>query len=249
MSESDYVRSFNENGYVIMPELLSEQEIGPISDEIDRIITGKSDYIPAESILYEADLSIRRVRNVFGLHRFHPVFMDLARHPKIVATVGQALGNPLRLYSSQLFAKPGSGGSAVPLHQDMPYWPFEPSEMVSAWIALDDSTLENGCVLFLPGSHKLGMLRHVKSGVLGNSLKLEDERVVGIKEHPVEVRRGSCVLHHCLTAHRSEQNLSAHPRRGLIYIYMSPQVRVTDPTKLGCPVDFPVVSTLESREI
>lgn len=245
VNEGECVRRFNENGFVVIPGLFSEQEILPISDEIDRIITGKSDYVPAESLVYEPDSLPPRVRNVFGLHRFHPVFMALARHPGIVAIVGQILGDPLRLYSSQLFAKPGSGGSAVPLHQDMPYWPFEPSELVSAWIALDDSTLENGCVRFLPTSHKLGLLRHVASGIVGNSLKLEDARVIGIKEHPVEVRRGSCVLHHCLTAHRSEQNRSTRPRRGLIYIYMSPRVRLTDSSKLRGPADFPVVSNIQ----
>lgn len=244
MSGSEHIHLFNQNGFVAVPGLFSEEEIKPISDEVDRIITGKATYVPKESLVYEADLSPRRIRNVFGLHRLHSMFMDLARHPKLVEMVGQILGHPLRLYSSQLFAKPASIGSVVPLHQDMPYWPFEPYEMVSAWIALDDSTLENGCVRFLPGSHKMGILRHTPSGVVGNSLRLEDKKVTGIKEYPIEVKRGSCVLHHCLTAHRSEPNRSANSRRGLIYIYMSPRVRLTDPSRLRGSPDFPVVSAI-----
>lgn len=244
MNEMEHSQSFNQNGFVVIPGLLSEKETGFVSDEIDKIIAGKADYVPAECVVYEPNSSPRRVRNVFGLHRLHSVFMDLARHPKIVAVVAQILGRPLRLYSSQLFAKPALVGTEVPIHQDMPYWPFEPYELVSAWIALDDSTLENGCVRFLPATHKLGLLRHVPSGVIGNSLKLEDERINGIKECPVEVQRGSCVLHHCLTAHRSEPNRSLHARRGLIFIYMSPQVRLTDPSRLRGSPDFPAVSGL-----
>lgn len=244
MNNSEQIQSFEANGFVVLSELLSKEEIAPISDEVDKIICGRSNYVPSDCLVYEPDSFPRRIRNVFGLHRLHPIFMDLARHPKISTVVGGILGNPLRLYSSQLFAKPASVGSEVPLHQDMPYWPFAPYELVSAWIALDDSTLENGCVRFLPTSHKLGLLRHVRSDVVGNSLKLEDERIDGINEYPVEVPRGSCVIHHCLTAHRSSPNLSAHPRRGLIYIYMSPQVRLTDPSRLRGSPDFPVISNV-----
>ena len=131
----------------------------------------------------------------------------------------------------------------MPAHQDMPYWPFEPYELVSAWIALDDSTIQNGCVRYVAGSHKLGMLPHAPSGVVGNSLGvMEDARVAVLEERPVEVRRGSVILHHSLTVHRSEANQSDKPRRGLIYVYMSERVRVTDPARLKCPAEFPLVS-------
>lgn len=153
------------------------------------------------------------------------------------------LGKPLRLYGSQLFAKPAAVGTPVPLHQDMPYWPFEPYELASAWIALDDATVENGCVRYVAGSHKLGMLPHVPSGVAGNSMGLApDPRIEALPERTAEVRRGSVILHHCLTAHRSDANRSGRPRRGLIYVYMSEAVRLTDPSRMKGPAEFPVVS-------
>jgi ectoine hydroxylase-related dioxygenase (phytanoyl-CoA dioxygenase family) len=177
------------------------------------------------------------------LHVYHPPFLGVARHPALVDAMSRLLPGPIRLYGSQLFAKPARVGTQVPLHQDMPYWPFEPCELISAWIALDDSTIENGCVRYLAGSHKLGILPHAPSGVAGNSLGLVvDDRVCSLPEVPVEVRRGSCILHHCLTAHRSEPNRSDHPRRGLIYIYMSRNVKLTDPTRLKGPADFPWIT-------
>lgn len=239
---AEATRSFWENGFLVQERLLSEEEIAPVSDEIDSIVTGKANYIPKEDILYEPGSSPPRVRNAFRVHLYNPFFMGIARHPKIVSLAEELLGRPLRLYSSQLFAKPAEVGSTVPLHQDMPYWPFEPHELLSCWIALDDSTLENGCVRFMAGSHKLGVLRHVPSRVQGNSLKLEDERIAGFPEYAAQVPRGSCVLHHCLTAHWSGPNRSLHPRRGLIMVYMSPQVRLTDPAKLRGPADFLVLS-------
>ena len=244
---AEAVRSFHENGFLIQERLLPEEEIAPVSDEIDNIVAGKADYIPKEDILYETGSSPPRVRNAFRVHLYNPFFMGIARHPKIVSLAGELLGHPLRLYSSQLFAKPAEVGSTVPLHQDMPYWPFEPPELLSCWIALDDSTIENGCVRFMAGSHKLGVLRHVPSNVQGNSLKLDDERIAGFPERAVEVPRGSCVFHHCLTAHWSGPNHSHSPRRGLIMVYMSPRVHLTAPMKLRGPADFIVVGDSEGR--
>lgn len=244
MSEkTDTTVYFEENGFVALPQLLPEREIAEVSDEIDRIITGAVDYLPQEAILYEPDSFPPRIRNVFHIHRYNPFFMKIATHAKIVSVIEEILGRPLRLYSSQLFAKPAKVGTKVPLHQDMAHWSFEPYEMLSCWIALDNSTVENGCVRFLEGSHKFGMLRHVPTGMQGNSLQIQDDRMEGLKEHVMEVPRGSCVLHHCLTAHHSGLNRSSHPRRGLIFVYMSQRVRITDANKLKDFSDFPVVSS------
>ncbi len=231
------------DGYVILDQLFSEKEIQPISEEVDNIIAGRAAYLPPNELVYEPNSDPPQLRNAFRMHLYNELFMDVARTPKLIAILREMLGAPLRIYGSHLFAKPARVGTVVPPHQDMPYWPFDPPEMISAWIALDDSTIENGCVRFIAGSHKFGVLAHEPSGVVGNSLALlPDPRVQALPERPVEVRRGSVVLHHCLTAHRSEPNRSAHSRRGLIYIYMSPNVRLTDPSRLKGPQDFPEVS-------
>jgi len=242
MNLDEAARSFDENGFLILERFFREEEIAPVSDEIDKIIQGTVDYVPKDDVFYEPGSSPPRMRNAFRVHLYNPFFMGLARHPRMVSVVERILGRPLRLYNTQLFAKPAEVGTVVPLHQDMPYWPFAPYEMLSCWIALDDSTIENGCVRFKRGSHKLGILRHVPSNVKGNSLGLDDERMQGFPEEVVQVPRGSCVLHHCLTAHWSEPNRSGQPRRGFILIYMSPQVKCTDPAKLRMGTDFAVVS-------
>lgn len=234
---------FEEDGFAIIERLFSEDEIMPISDEVNKIIEGRAEYFPEDDIVYEPEGSTKRVRNAFRLTEHNPFFLDVACDLRIISVVEGILGSPLRLYSSQLFAKPPRIGSEVPLHQDLAYWPFEPAELLSCWIALDDSNVANGCVRFIRGSHKLGLLRHIPSQVSGNSLALEDERIAGLEEAVVEVSRGSVVLHHCLTAHRSETNPSTKPRRGLINIYMSANVRLTDPQKLKANSQFPIVSS------
>jgi len=233
---------FEEDGYLILDRILSEADIGPVSDEIDRIIAGERTYIPDRDLVWEPTQNTRELRNAFRLHIYNPFFLQFAKSPKLTGILGELLGHPLRLYGSQLFAKPARVGTVVPKHQDMPYWPFHPPEMITAWVALDDSNQENGCVRFFRGSHKLGMLPHAQSNVSGNSLGLVDHPAVNaLPEDAIEVKRGSVVLHHSLTVHYSEPNLSDHARRGLVYVYMSPNVQVTDPERLKGPALFPEV--------
>jgi ectoine hydroxylase-related dioxygenase (phytanoyl-CoA dioxygenase family) len=235
---------FEQNGFAIVRDVFSRQEISALSEEVDRVIGGNAPYLPPSEMVFEPETQPARLRNAFRLHLYNDLFLEAARHPALVRSVQNILGRTLRLYSSQIFAKPAQVGTVVPAHQDMPYWPFAPYEMVSAWIALDDSTVENGCVRYVAGSHKLGMLPHAPSGVAGNSLGvMADPRVAALPEHPAEVKRGSCILHHCLTVHRSDANLSASPRRGLIYVYMSDRVRLTDPSRLKGPAEFPVIAS------
>ena len=124
----------------------------------------------------------------------------------------------------------------------MAYWPFDPPEMISAWVALDDTSMENGCVRFFAGSHKLGLLPHASSNVKGNSLGLVDHPAVdALPEHAIEVKRGSVVLHHALTVHHSQPNQSNRSRRGLVYVYMSPKVKLVQPERMQGPAVFPEV--------
>jgi ectoine hydroxylase-related dioxygenase (phytanoyl-CoA dioxygenase family) len=233
----------SEEGFAILDGLFTEEEIRPVSDEVDNIIAGRATYLPPHELVYEPGSNPQHLRNTFRMHLYKNLFMSVARTPKLVKILEEMLGRPLRIYGSHLFAKLALVGTAVPPHQDMPYWPFAPAELISAWIALDDSTIANGCVRFLAGSHRLGLLAHEPSGVTGNSLRLAaDERLHSLAEKAVEVRRGSVVLHHCLTVHRSEPNQSTRSRRGLIYIYMFPQCTADGPIEIERPAGFPEVS-------
>ncbi|MCC7235647.1 MAG: phytanoyl-CoA dioxygenase family protein [Bryobacterales bacterium] len=229
------------DGMVVARDLFTAAELAGIEDEVAKLLTGTSG-LPAEELVYEPDTNPPRLRNAFRLHLYSSFFHDLARRPSLTGVMRELLGSPLRLYSSQMFLKPGHVGTEVPWHQDMPYWPFAPAEMATAWIALDDTTIENGCVRFLKGSHTLGELPHEPSGVTGNSLRLAASAVpADCAEEAVQVAKGSVVIHHCLTVHRSDPNRSVHDRRGLLFIYMSPGVRVTDASRLKGGANFPVV--------
>jgi len=239
---AEAVARFQQDGFAILDQLFTEAEIAPVSAEIEAIIAGERAYIPDRDLVFEPGTNSRQLRNAFRLALYNPLFLEFAKSTKLTGILGELLGRPLRLYGSQLFAKPARVGTVVPKHQDMPYWPFDPPELITAWVALDDSTKENGCVRFFEGSHKLGMLPHAPSNVPGNSLGLIDHPTVNaLPERAVEVKRGSVVLHHSLTVHCSDPNLSDRARRGLVYVYMSPNVRLTDPDRMKGPAIFPEV--------
>ena len=145
---SEAATQFEQNGYLIIDRVFSEDEIAPVSEEIDRLIAGKSTYVPERDLVWEPGANPPRLRNAFRLHLYNNFFLEFAKSPKMTGILGELLGHPLRLYGSQLFAKPARVGTLVPKHQDMAYWPFDPPELISAWVALDDTSMENGCVRF-----------------------------------------------------------------------------------------------------
>jgi ectoine hydroxylase-related dioxygenase (phytanoyl-CoA dioxygenase family) len=159
MSYALVAEQFEKNGFAVLEDVFSSAELEDISREVDRVIDGKASYMPAVDIVYEPNSSPPRVRNAFRLHIYNKQFLAAAKHANLIGPLSELLGQSLRLYGSQVFAKPAHGGTAVPAHQDMPYWPFEPYEMISAWIALDDSTVENGCVRYLPVRTNLACCR------------------------------------------------------------------------------------------
>ena len=81
-------------------------------------------------------------------------FRALGLNERIVSVVNQILGPDIKLFRNSLLLKPPAVGSAKGWHQDSPYWPIEPMALCSCWFLLDDATLENGCMVVIPGGHR-----------------------------------------------------------------------------------------------
>ena len=143
---------------------------------------------------------------------FHrPATLELAR---------ACLGVEVEAITSEVFYKPARVGSPALFHQDNAYFNYTPAEGLVVWIALDDTTLENGAVHFAVRSHQLGDLPHDETGVIlfGKALSAEPEP----ERHPAVpalLKRGDASVHHFLTAHRSGPNRTDHHRRGVILNY------------------------------
>jgi ectoine hydroxylase-related dioxygenase (phytanoyl-CoA dioxygenase family) len=126
---------------------------------------------------------------------------------------------PVRFWHDQLFYKPAKQGGVVAWHQDYSYWTrTKPVAHLTCWCALDDATVENGCLQYVPGSQKWGLLN--KPALAGDLLGIMDYLTEEQKQHfkPVhaEVKAGEAIFHHSLTLHGSGENKSARPRRAFV---------------------------------
>src|SRR5882724_3711356 len=95
---SEAAMQFEQNGYLIINRVFSEDEIAPVSDEIDLLIGGKSTYVPERDLVWEPDLNPPRLRNAFRLHLYHNFFLEFAKSRKMTGLLAELLGHPLRLY-------------------------------------------------------------------------------------------------------------------------------------------------------
>lgn len=160
---------------------------------------------------------LRKLDNPVARRR---VFENLARSPALTGLVRQLIGDGLRVYFSQVFFKSPGGGGPKPVHQDNFYFgPNDPDGMVTAWIALDDADVENGCLFYGDGSHLGGVLDHVAPPGRPYDLLIPDELARTVAMTPAPVMRGGVSFHHGTTLHQSSDNTSSRPRRACAIHY------------------------------
>ncbi len=206
LSETE-VEQYHRDGYVIPDYRLDGALVEEIKDAHDRLLAKHpefSDYCPA-------------------LLAFDRSFLNVGRHPDLVAMVEQLIGANFALWNSSFFAKPAQVGTKTPFHQDGRYWPIEPLASCSIWIAIDAATTENGCLRFIPGTHKSRALaRHDFNDADGLSLPLEIDADAYDESTAVDVvlEPGQISLHDIFLVHGSEANRSQKSRRGMTLRYM-----------------------------
>ncbi len=155
---------------------------------------------------------------------------ELVRDTAVLDAVEDIIGPDIRLYNLTVWMKNAGDGSYVGWHQDSTYFPLDPAVQITAWIALTDSIEDNGNVKYLPGSHRLGQLRHGTEVGKGSMLS-KGQHVV----EPLDTRDVKCInlqpgemsLHHTRLVHYSEPNNSARRRIGLGVSYIPTSVRCT----------------------
>ena len=158
-----------------------------------------------------------KFRKLHGYHQAHPVFVHIAtEHPNIVGPMAKVIGEEVILKAEMALSKPPFIGSEKPWHQDNAYFNWLPLEKVAtAWIALDDATIENGCMHVLPGGHKLGALRHhhtIDCEILPDRF----DRSQGVA---IPMKAGAVMFFSAMLPHQTPPNITAERRRALQFQY------------------------------
>ncbi|GAB4469545.1 MAG: hypothetical protein OHK0029_42200 [Armatimonadaceae bacterium] len=225
------VQSFVQDGFLVLPDLVTLNEVEELRN--DTVFLAKGGY-PCESL--EAlpadtpdDVALRNILCIHQPHFISPVMKKYVAHPLICGVLSQITAAHLPFWDgsvkcmqSMLFVKPpGFQGQAW--HQDEIYIPTRDRSLIGAWIALDDATIENGCLWVVPGSHRTGYLFPQRDH--GNPDEFDFAREsYGFDESaevPVEVKTGSVVFFNGYLLHRSRKNRSQIYRRVLVNHYMN----------------------------
>jgi ectoine hydroxylase-related dioxygenase (phytanoyl-CoA dioxygenase family) len=222
--------------------VLDARQLEALRAAVGRIAEAPDDEL---GLLYEhnrneSDDPSRRLFHCLGHWRIEPALHDLLWHPALTLPASQLLGGAVRFWHDQLFVKPARDGGVVAWHQDYSYWTrTKPLAHVTAWIALDDATLENGCVHFVPGSQRWPLLPMPRLAGDMDAIKgvLDDEQRAAFRPVANELPAGYASFHHPLMLHGSYANASERPRRGVVVNFVKDGVRSDsdEPLLAGVP--------------
>jgi phytanoyl-CoA hydroxylase len=236
-------KQFVEDGYLVVPGLVSAAEVDRVRDDAAKF--GRGDYdvkgIPDHG----------EILAVHFPHYISSVALDMVNHAGVVDVVSQIAGahmahwnGAVKCMQSMLFLKPpGLPGQAW--HQDERFIPTRDRSLVGAWIALDHATIENGCLWVIPGSHRDGVLHQFKAHGNPDEFDPADE-AFGFDDSTalaVEVNPGDVVFFNGYLLHRSMRNRSSGTRRSLVNHYMS------SASLLPWTFDREPIATLDMRAV
>ena len=218
------VDTFRESGYLVVPQLASAEDVAALHADATRLCRGEypAAALPPVRPSMSDDEAQRRYLCIHQPHKVSDVILDRGvRHAGMAQVLAQLIGEDVKCMQSMFFIKPpGFQGQAW--HQDEVFIPTRDRSLTGGWIALDNATVESGCMWVIPGSHK-GPLYDQRPhnnpdefDATGESHGFEESGEV-----PVEVNTGDVVFFNGYLLHRSFRNRSDIYRRVLVNHYMN----------------------------
>jgi ectoine hydroxylase-related dioxygenase (phytanoyl-CoA dioxygenase family) len=213
-ARTDLARQYEQEGYVIVRDVLDDDLIGEASRHVEWLQRRHPD-------LSSEELGTRLVKD-------DPFWVRLVSDDRLLDVAEQFVGPDIALFASHYISKPPYEGRPVLWHQDGSYWPLEPMEVVTLWLAVDDATPGNGCMQVIPGTHTLELQalqqRSDVDSVLGSGIDealVDESRAVDIA-----LRAGDVEIHHPNIVHGSHANTSPRRRCGLTIRYIPTTTRI-----------------------
>ena len=217
MAVGEIEARYGSDGYVIVRDVIDQGLVEEARGHIEWLLEKNPD-LPPE-----------------GLDTFlvgdDPFWLRLVSDPRLLDCVEPILGPDIALFASHYIAKPPRTGKAVGWHQDGSYWPLEPMEVASVWLALDRVDAENGCMYVLPGTQNERLrsteeMHEAKGTVLGNELDMSSFDLKTLTN--IELAPGDVSVHQPNLVHGSNANSSDRWRRGLTIRYIPITTKVTN---------------------
>jgi hypothetical protein len=212
---STHLKQFHEDGYTIFPDVLDR----PLVDEAKGHVEWLQRKHPER----------RGEQLGHTLVKVDPFWVRLISDDRLLDIAEAFIGPNIALFASHYIAKPPGDGQPVLWHQDGHYWPLEPMEVVTLWLAVDDSDVENGCMRVLPGTHRSHHLydhsQHTEqANVLSSQIDLSS--VEESRAADIEIKAGGVSVHDPFLIHGSNANNSTRRRAGLTIRYIPTSTRI-----------------------
>jgi hypothetical protein len=214
--------SFDRDGFLARVPILDPHQVAALRDQVDRLMAPE---MARSELWYEYHSNESRdpatiLFHALGAWRISPGLHDILWNPALLMPASQLLGGAVRFWHDQLFCKPARHGGVVAWHQDYSYWTrTEPMQHLTCWIGLDESTRDNGCLHYIPGSHRWPLLPI--TGLAGDMQAIRqvlDDQQWAQFQQPVaiEMKAGEGAFHHPLLVHGSFANQTSRPRRAIV---------------------------------
>jgi len=225
-TQSSRRSEFEQNGFLVVRGFYSPQQLATLGTELDRYIR---EVVPAlsDSQAFFHDRTRPETLKQLQHMGLDPFFEQYRQQPAWLALAEELLGEPCTAQEPEWFNKPPGTDHATPPHQDNFYFCLQPAHVVTLWLALDPADKENGCLRYVPGSHRNGIREHCLTNVLGFSQGIPDYGALERKhEVSVTLAPGDLVAHHGETIHRADPNRSAaRHRRAFAMVFRGDSVR------------------------
>lgn len=212
---ADEIARYRDQGYIVPRLRLPDGLLGRMRGSLERLIAENPGTRPEHLVL-------RWGGGVKALPT-HSSFLEYVRNPELLDLVESILGPDIICWGAHTFCKPAGTGLEVPWHQDGQYWPIRPLATCTVWVALDDSTRENGCLRVIPGSHRARTCYHHRLDErpdLALNQTVAEDQFDESAAVDVELAAGQMSIHDAYMIHGSHANRSDKRRAGLAIRYM-----------------------------
>ena len=220
----DQVNFYNRTGYLIVDNVLSQDEIkelGSITDtfvEKSKNITEHNEDFDIEPGHSKENPKLRRIKKP---EKQHPIYEKTLKHSGILDVVEDLIGPNIRTLGGKLNMKAPGGGAQVEWHTDWAFYPHTNDDLIAIGIYLEDCYEKNGPLKVIPGSHKLKIFDHHQNGYFVGKINTKKEKINTKKSVSLVGAAGSVTFHHVRTLHSSALNLTKNFRPLLLYGYSS----------------------------
>jgi ectoine hydroxylase-related dioxygenase (phytanoyl-CoA dioxygenase family) len=230
---------FQENGFVTVEDLIEQEELDILRQTSSQLLQSQAGKEAGDQfdLAGKSDDTTRAgLTQIMTPSKYAPQLAGLKYRNFMKAMAEQLLEEDVKLLNEHLLYKPAHYGSETPWHQDQAY--HDPSlryHTVNVWLALADATLENGCMQYVPESHRLDVLPHHNIGNDPRSAGLEVDRPERFKAQAVTcpIEAGSAVMHSSYVLHYAGANLTDQPRPAYVLVFGG------EPKQREFPLEFP----------